>query len=121
MPKKTAPTIDPRSDEIILAYVGDGSRSARNAPARHLTGNDIARLAYVEALAEVSNDIGRPIDPEDPDGPVYERPDHRVADQARCAEIIAALVESGLFSSDLPEADPEPTPAPAAPAEAPEA
>src|SRR5688500_4258141 len=116
MAKQKVPTFDLRSDEVILAYVGDG-RSARNAPARDLTHNDIARLAYREALNEVANAVGLPIDSEDPDGPKYERPDHKVVDQARVAAIYNELAESGFFSTDVPEPAPEPTPEPAAPAE----
>lgn len=121
----TIPTFDVHSAEVVLAYVDeDRGRSARNAPARDLTHNDIARLAYREALAEVQNDIGQPIDREDPDGPKFERPDHKTVDQARAAEIYASLVESGYFSTDLPAPTPEPTsdttPEPVAPAEAPE-
>lgn len=92
-------TIDPRSDEVILAYKGDGVRSARNAAPRDLTHNDVARLAYLEALGEVQNDVGQPIDREDPDSPLYERPDPRKVDQPRARRIIADLVASGLFKA----------------------
>jgi hypothetical protein len=123
MAKSKVPTIDLRSGEVILAYVDERGRSARNAPARDLTHNDIARLAYREALAEVANDVGQPIDRTNPDGPKYERPDHKTVDQARAGAIYADLVDSGYFSPDIPPPAtepapaPEPTPVPAAPAE----
>lgn len=103
MAKTKTPKIDLSSSEVILVHVDERGRSARNAPARDLTHSDIARLAYVEALAEVANDIGQPIDREDPDGPTFERPDHKSVDQARARAIYSDLVESGYFSPDVPE------------------
>lgn len=107
-----APTIeiDRTSAEVVLYFVGQ--RSARNAPARDLTHNDIARLAYREALDEVLVDVGRPIDPDDPDAGVIERPDHKTVDQERANAIVAGLLESGSFALEapaVPAEEPEPT------------
>ena len=83
MPKKSTATIDPASADVVLAYVDDErGRSARNAPRRHLTHNDIARLAFEEALLEVARDVGQPVDRKDPDGPLIARPDPRDPDPA---------------------------------------
>lgn len=91
------PEIDPRSDEVVVWHVGP--RSARNAPARDLTHNDIARLAYREALREIASDV-------DVDAGI-ERPDPRSPDQALCAEILAELLESGQFTTDPPAEAPQ--------------
>lgn len=111
MPKKKArtTTIDPSSDAVVLTYVGDG-RSARNTPARDLTQNDVARLAYQRSLAAVAADVGQPIDREDPDSPLYERPDPRDPDPAVIAEILGELLGTGLYEGDIPEAAQEPAP-----------
>jgi len=126
MPKKSTATIDPASADVVLAYVDDErGRSARNAPRRHLTHNDIARLAFEEALLEVARDVGQPVDRKDPDGPLIARPDPRDPDPARVAAIVDELLESGYFSTDLSgiEAPPESpsVPEPAAPADSQEA
>ncbi|HXU85589.1 MAG TPA: hypothetical protein VN773_07265 [Verrucomicrobiae bacterium] len=113
------------SSRVVLAYVGDG-RSARNAPPHDLTENDLARLAYIERLRPVANEIGQPIDREDPDSPLFSRPDPRDPDAAHVAEIVAELVASGHFSDEVPEPDapatedPPTTPEPDAPATEPE-
>jgi hypothetical protein len=124
MPKKSASlTIDPTSNEVVLAYRGDGVGSARNAPTRDLTHNDIARLVYRESLGEVARDVGQPVDREDPDSPLFAPPDPRAPDQALATAIVDELVASGRFTTDVPEpapAEPEvPQPAPDAPPAAP--
>lgn len=115
--------IDPTSDDVVLAYVDEDDRSARNVPARDLTHADIARLAYQRSLSEVYEDVGKPIDPDEPDGPRHQRPDPREPDQAAAAAIIEELVATGIYSTDLPPAPADPTPVtePATPATKPEA
>lgn len=121
MPKTKEATIDPASDAVVLAYVGEGG-SARNVPARDLTHNDVAHLAFQRSLAGVFDVVGQPIDPEKPDGPRHQRPDPGQPDQTVAAAVIAELVATGLYSTEVPAAPAEPTPetTPAAPAETPE-
>lgn len=88
---------DPANGELVLAHVDPRGRTARHAPARHLTGGDLARLVYRESLAA--------IEPGDP------RPDPRSPDPGLAAAIVGALLESGRFTTDLSsieEPDPEP-------------
>lgn len=133
MPAKKKPSepsiepfpVDARSDRVVLAYVGEDERSARNAPPRDLTENDLARLAFVERMREVGNDVGQPIDKDDPDSELITRPDPRDPDPAHVGAIVAELVASGRFSTDVPEPpaekpDDSPTPPPDQPATKPE-
>jgi hypothetical protein len=101
--------VDPRSDRIVLAYVGENDRSARNAPPRALTENDLARLAYVEALAPIAEVVGQPVyddkeigdgDPADHIVGYVERPDPRDPDSQLVGEIVAELVASEYFTTD---------------------
>ncbi len=114
--------VDPRSAKVVLHYVGENDRSARNAPPRDLTESDLARLAYVERIREIGSDVGQPIDREDPDSELIARPDPRDPDPVLVGAIVADLVASGRFSLDLPEpAKPDsPTPEPVKPADEPE-
>lgn len=107
-------TIDPRSSELVLAYVGDGRPGG--APARDLTHRDIARLVFKRQLAAVSGDVVLDAETGISTG---LRPDHRDPDPAIAAAVIAELVASGRYSSDLTLA-PAPTPEPATPAATPE-
>jgi len=94
-------TIDPTSSAIVLVH--DGSeRAAAGAPARDLSGNDIARLAYRRALAEVAEDIGRPVDRDDEEAGVITRLDPRQPDEAIVAAIVEELVASGRYAPPEP-------------------
>lgn len=114
--------IDPTSDAIV--FVHDGSeRGAAGAPARDLTENDIARLAYRRSVAAVTDDVGRPIDPDDPEAGVIERPDPRKPDPEVVDEILAELEASGRYArperkkASAKKSSETPTPESAAPAE----
>ena len=95
--------VDARSDRVVLTYIGENDRSARNAPPRDLTENDLARLAFVERIREVGGDVGQPVDHEDPDGPRIERPDPHAPDPELVGAIVAELVASGRFTTDVPK------------------
>lgn len=93
MPKPT-PAFDPRSDRLVLRYVGDG-RPLNGVPARDLTESDLCRIAYERALT------------------VGTRPDPRAPDQAAVAAIRDELLARGQFalaSSPATPAEPAPTP-----------
>lgn len=93
--------IDVRSADIVLVH--DGSdRGAAGAPARDLSANDIGRLAYRRALAAVSDQVGRPIDPSDLELGVITRPDPRQPDEAIVAEILEELLASGRYAPAAP-------------------
>lgn len=95
MPKPT-PAFDPRSDRLVLRYVGDG-RPLNGVPARDLTESDLCRIAYERALMALGN----------------TRPDPRVPDQAAVAAIRDELLARGQFalaSSPATPAEPAPTP-----------
>lgn len=127
--------VDATSDKRVLVYVGDGTRSARNAPPHDLTGGDLARLAYIERVREIGNDVGQPIDRDDPEGARFERPDPRNPDPELVGAIVADLVASEQFARPRAKAakekdaatekvaaeTPDTTNAPAEPAEKPEA
>lgn len=78
-------TVDPTSAAIALAYTGAG-RFAADAPARHLTEADLARLAYRRAAAVTFADGIRP-DPLNPDPGIV-------------AQLVAELTLRGLYSAD---------------------
>lgn len=99
MTKKTS-AIDPTSDAIALKYIGDG-RALTDVPARDLTHNDVARLAYQRDLAVVARDVGQPIDRDDPDSALYERPSHREPNPETVTAVVADLVASGKFTTKL--------------------
>ena len=80
MPKP--PTIDVRSDAILLTYTG--GPLGLGVPARDLSGNDIARIARVQALSASG---GAPVDP---------------ATDAQLAALLDALVASGSFALVAP-------------------
>lgn len=123
MPETAKFVVDPRSARVVLRYVGEDNRSARNAPPTDITEHGLARLAYVERMREIAQDVGQPIDHEKPDGPKFERPDPRSPDPDRVGAIVEELVASGRF--ELVEAAKASTKKPArgkkAPAEAPAA
>lgn len=90
-------SIDPTSAAVALVH--DGSdRGAAGAPARDLTEADIARLAYRRARAASDDQVGRLIDPDDPDKGVIARPDPRTPDPAVVAEILDELQASGRYA-----------------------
>lgn len=99
------PTIDPLSAELVLEYTDEpdedqvGGRSARNAPPRDLSHGDVARLAYVEALSKVAQDVGQPVRDDDgePTDEVITRPDPREPDPELTAAILTELVDSGYY------------------------
>jgi hypothetical protein len=113
--------IDPQGNDIVLHYVGPGV--VRYAPARDLSGSDIARIGYHRRFQDA-------IDLEAP-----KPADH--AGFGDVAEIADELVSSGIWSLDVPRGsddgeapaedgadaptEPTTTPEPDAPAEAPEA
>lgn len=101
-------TVDPTSTTVVLTYVGDG-RSARNIPARDLTEADIARLAYQRSLAAVAADVGQPIYREDPDSPLYERPDPRKPDPKIAETVLEELLATPLYEIAQPEPAKAPT------------
>lgn len=120
--------IDHTSDEIVLKYTGDGNRIVRDVPARDLTGADVARLAYVRDLRPIANGVGQPVDRDDPDSPVHERPDPRNPKASTIREVLDELEASDIYEAlPAPKAakkDPEPTVTtnqPDAPAPKPEA
>ena len=84
-------TYDPTSARVILSYVGDG-RSISGVPARDLSENDVCRLAYERALAAVAQDVGRPVDPENPDAGVITKPDPRRPSQRLVRDIVDELL-----------------------------
>lgn len=89
--------IDVTSADPILTH--DGSAlGALGAPARDLSGNDVARLAYKRAFADVTERVGQPIDPDDPDAGVVTRPDPRSPDPAIVEAVMTDLVASGRYS-----------------------
>lgn len=88
--------VDPRSDTIVLRYVGDG-RPISGVPARDLSEHDLARLAHRRALAAIAGDVGRPVDPTDPGAGVFVRPDPAEPDQALVAVIHDELIARGQF------------------------
>jgi hypothetical protein len=91
-------TLDPRSDAVVLTFTGEDGVPAAGAPtgtpARDLTENDLASLAYARSLGAVAKVVGTPIDPEDPGKGLYVRPDPRQPDP----EVVAALVEELLVT-----------------------
>lgn len=105
MPRKqhddAAPTLvlDPSSAAVVLTYVGDG-REAGDAPARDLSANDLARLVFVRSTATVHSDTYP-----DADGVATGiRPDPMNPDPETAAALVAELVATGLYSTDLPAA-----------------
>ncbi len=92
MPKPTAATIDPRSDRVVLRYLGspEGEPALVGIPARDLTEADIARLVYARAL----NDY----DGSDPGA----LPDPVAPDRGACLSLVALLVERALYTADVP-------------------
>ncbi|MES2210958.1 MAG: hypothetical protein V4515_12370 [Chloroflexota bacterium] len=99
MPKPSAATFDPRSDRVVLHYLGsdEGVPSLVGIPARDLTEADIARLVYARALNDYDgSDPGALPDPADPD-------------QGACRALVALLVERALYTTDVVPA-PEPAP-----------
>jgi hypothetical protein len=94
------PTIDATSDEIVAHYTGDGTLAAAGAPARDLTHNDIARLAYQREISEVGDMVGKPADRDDPDSRIVERPDPRKPKAVTVKAILAELDESGRYRID---------------------
>ncbi len=89
MPKPT-PAFDPRSDRLVLRYVGDG-RPLSDVPTRDLTENDLCRIAYQRSLASAAT-----------------RPDPRTPDQAAVAAVRDELLARGQFVAAVP-AEPAPT------------
>jgi hypothetical protein len=91
--------IDVTSAEPILTYVPaeDEEIHPDEVEARALSGNDVGRRVYTRAIEELGDQLGRPIDPEDPEGPKHELPDPRQPDQALVDQVIDELVASGRY------------------------
>lgn len=109
-------TFDPASDRVVLAYVGDG-RPIAGVPARDLTEHDLCRIQHRRELAAVSVDVGRPVDPDNPDAGVIVRPNPRTPSQAGVAALLEELVARRQFVVAEPEKPAKPSkskPAPAA-------
>lgn len=87
------------SADVVLEYSGDGRSYVRDAPARDLTGSDIARVAYLRELAEVAQDVGQPIDREDPDKGVVQRPDPRAPKAETIRTVLDELEASGKYAA----------------------
>ena len=98
MPKSTAQAFDPRSDRVVLHYLGseEGVPALGAIPARDLTEADIARLVYAAALNDYDgSDPGAFPDPADPR-------------QEACRALVELLVERALYTTDVPAPAPEP-------------
>jgi hypothetical protein len=117
-PKKTpaaaqAP-IDPRSETIVLEYV-DG-RTARYVPARDLSGNDLARIAYRRATDKARASRRVLVAP----GAQRVKPSRPALATPRELKVLAAeLVSSGRFARNqaAPADDNPPAPESGAPPE----
>lgn len=104
--------IDPQSGDPILFYAGGRT----TAPARDLSGHDLARIVYVRALAAVKAARSNAVAPGETREPT-KRPGP--ADYATLAALADELVATGAFTREgplvSPPAIPEiPTPAPPA-------
>lgn len=94
MPKPPAQTFDPRSDRIVLRYLGSpgGVPALVGIPARDLTEHDVARLVYAKALSNYDGGSVLP-DPGEPD-------------QEACRALVALLVERALYTTEIPAREP---------------
>lgn len=102
--------IDASSDEIVLHHVGDRTPPL-NVPARDLTGGDLARLAYANALTEqAATQLGVPVKQgEEPPEPTRPR-----VTPSMLGDVYEELIESGAFRAakgGTQESDDDETPA----------
>ena len=122
-PEPTAITpIDAQSPDVVLEY--SGGATPRGVPARDLTGNDLARIAYHRAAAAGRASRRQLIAPGEQREPVA-RPGR--ASQDDLEALATELSATGRFSRNAPALAEPPTelqpdnPPPAAPAPEPEA
>lgn len=91
--------IDVSSDAVLLYHIDERGRAAGGAPARDLSQHDVARMAYRRARQATNDLVGRPVDPEDPEAGVIERPDPRNVAQEYVDGVLDELLESGFYGT----------------------